>query len=306
MQQAWISQLEMKSLAAKGSIREPLNPSAGSSVSHPHFEGSRPEWYISSMLYSWDVPFWSGTLDLRPLMYHRYLCQSVLKSSQRFMGMIHACVCGGGREGRGVSCVCVCTSVCVCICHLCESKKFSLSLRTKIKSWVLFDNFLDACQVNPCLNVTSLLSSTTHCDANVQGLLPICDTQSHSAFLPVDVGVWCPDRNGLCTRFDPEQHNMTQLSKGPLLEAMATCHSLTIIEGHLTGDPLDLIMFEATDWVRTTLLCEVLCRAYCYLQNYKENKVVWFYCYLWATTAVYIKEPCITVRWFMAFRRFWL
>lgn len=29
---------------------------------------------------------------------------------------------------------------------------------------------------------------------------------------------------------------------------MATCHSLTRIEGVLSGDPLDLIMFEATGW----------------------------------------------------------
>jgi len=30
---------------------------------------------------------------------------------------------------------------------------------------------------------------------------------------------------------------------------MATCHSLTIIEGKITGDPLDLKMFEASGWV---------------------------------------------------------
>ena len=46
---------------------------------------------------------------------------------------------------------------------------------------------------------------------------------------------------------------MTQLPKGPLIEAMATCHSLTIIEGQLMGDPLDLIMFNATNWVRFCL-----------------------------------------------------
>lgn len=50
-------------------------------------------------------------------------------------------------------------------------------------------------------------------------------------------------------KFDPELRDLTQLPKGPMLEAMATCHSLTIIEGQLVGDPLDLIMFHATDWV---------------------------------------------------------
>ena len=28
------------------------------------------------------------------------------------------------------------------------------------------------------------------------------------------------------------------------LQGMATCHSLTLIEGKLSGDPLDVIMFE--------------------------------------------------------------
>ena len=32
-----------------------------------HIEGSGPEWYISSMRYSQDIPSWSGTLDVWPL-----------------------------------------------------------------------------------------------------------------------------------------------------------------------------------------------------------------------------------------------
>jgi cation-transporting ATPase 13A3/4/5 len=35
---------------------------------------------------------------------------------------------------------------------------------------------------------------------------------------------------------------------------MATCHSLTLIDGELTGDPLDIKMFEATQWVTKRLL----------------------------------------------------
>jgi len=30
---------------------------------------------------------------------------------------------------------------------------------------------------------------------------------------------------------------------------MATCHSLTLIGGELSGDPLDVSMFEAINWV---------------------------------------------------------
>ena len=28
-----------------------------------YFEGSRPEWCISTIYHAWDTPFWSGTLD---------------------------------------------------------------------------------------------------------------------------------------------------------------------------------------------------------------------------------------------------
>ena len=34
------------------------------SVGDVHLEGSRPEWCISSMIYSKDIPFWSETLNL--------------------------------------------------------------------------------------------------------------------------------------------------------------------------------------------------------------------------------------------------
>jgi cation-transporting ATPase 13A3/4/5 len=52
----------------------------------------------------------------------------------------------------------------------------------------------------------------------------------------------------------------TTLHKSPLLVAMATCHSLTVIDGELTGDPLDLKMFAATDWVKNQNLIVELFR----------------------------------------------
>ena len=47
-----------------------------------------------------------------------------------------------------------------------------------------------------------------------------------------------------------------------LLHAMATCHSLAIINDDVIGDPLDLKMFEATGWVcGSSILYELkLCR----------------------------------------------
>ena len=47
------------------------------------------------------------------------------------------------------------------------------------------------------------------------------------------------------------------LPRGPLLAAMATCHSLTVIDGQLSGDPLDLKMFQATDWVSWSVIFAV-------------------------------------------------
>ncbi|KAJ8416600.1 hypothetical protein AAFF_G00324780 [Aldrovandia affinis] len=52
-------------------------------------------------------------------------------------------------------------------------------------------------------------------------------------------------------RFSPPEQEVAVegQSHSPFLVAMASCHSLTRIEGRLTGDPLDIKMFEATGWV---------------------------------------------------------
>lgn len=50
-------------------------------------------------------------------------------------------------------------------------------------------------------------------------------------------------------RFGSLTRDSSNIANSRLLAAMATCHSLTVIDGQLTGDPLDLKMFEATDWI---------------------------------------------------------
>uniref|UniRef100_A0A7N6A761 ATPase 13A3 n=1 Tax=Anabas testudineus TaxID=64144 RepID=A0A7N6A761_ANATE len=76
-----------------------------------------------------------------------------------------------------------------------------------------------------------------------------------------NIGIFCisPQRINICG-----QINLVCFDKtGTLTEdgldlwgvqrfvaCMATCHSLTKIEGQLSGDPLDLKMFEATGWVK--------------------------------------------------------
>lgn len=50
--------------------------------------------------------------------------------------------------------------------------------------------------------------------------------------------------------FDAELKDLSNFSiqNGVLLEAMASCHSISCIGGKLAGDPLDINMFEFTDW----------------------------------------------------------
>ena len=44
-------------------------------------------------------------------------------------------------------------------------------------------------------------------------------------------------------------HNIADgVEDGKLLRTLATCHSLSRYEGALTGDPLDIKMFESTKW----------------------------------------------------------
>lgn len=49
--------------------------------------------------------------------------------------------------------------------------------------------------------------------------------------------------------FKTPVYDPTQLPNSPLTICMATCHSLTMIEGELSGDPLDLKMFLSINWV---------------------------------------------------------
>jgi len=63
----------------------------------------------------------------------------------------------------------------------------------------------------------------------------------------LDFCVVIPVSNG---RLDTPVHDPTQLLPSNLIVvAMATCHSLTLIGRELSGDPLDISMFNAISWV---------------------------------------------------------
>lgn len=58
------------------------------------------------------------------------------------------------------------------------------------------------------------------------------------------------------------QHPETEPKNMPptdhLQIAMAACHSLTMIDGELSGDPLDLIMFNSVNWVSSALSVSII------------------------------------------------
>ncbi|KAK2576200.1 hypothetical protein KPH14_008405 [Odynerus spinipes] len=55
-----------------------------------------------------------------------------------------------------------------------------------------------------------------------------------------------PCTNGI---LEESEKNIPKLQDHPLFEGMLVCHSLTIIDGKLCGDPLDVKMFESTEWI---------------------------------------------------------
>lgn len=55
-----------------------------------------------------------------------------------------------------------------------------------------------------------------------------------------------PCTNGI---LEESEKNIPKLQHHPLFEGMLVCHSLTIIDGKLCGDPLDVKMFESTEWL---------------------------------------------------------
>jgi len=75
----------------------------------------------------------------------------------------------------------------------------------------------------------------------------------------LDFCVVIPVSNG---QLDSPIHDPTQLlPSDPIVVAMATCHSLTLIGGELSGDPLDISMFNSIGWVSDLNVCLVLvCR----------------------------------------------
>ncbi|XP_022090337.1 probable cation-transporting ATPase 13A3 [Acanthaster planci] len=77
------------------------------------------------------------------------------------------------------------------------------------------------------------------------------------------IDIFCFDKTGTLTedgldllgvqmaqdgRFLPLTTSVSSFSTGPFTSTMATCHSLAVVNEELSGDPIDLKMFQATGW----------------------------------------------------------
>ncbi|CAH1276951.1 ATP13A3 [Branchiostoma lanceolatum] len=82
---------------------------------------------------------------------------------------------------------------------------------------------------------------------NICGLVDLVCFDKTGTLTEDGLDLWAvvPTKND---SFVPAIQDLSMLPLGPLLTAMATSHSLTVIGGKLSGDPLDLKMFEATKW----------------------------------------------------------
>ncbi|CAH8511910.1 unnamed protein product [Schistosoma rodhaini] len=82
---------------------------------------------------------------------------------------------------------------------------------------------------------------------NVCGVINVACFDKTGTLTEDGLDMWgiIPYEDGL---FRDPKLEPSELDNGPLMECLATCHSLTLIEGVLAGDPLDLKMFQSTKW----------------------------------------------------------
>ncbi|CAH8501091.1 unnamed protein product [Schistosoma mattheei] len=82
---------------------------------------------------------------------------------------------------------------------------------------------------------------------NVCGVINVACFDKTGTLTEDGLDMWgiIPYEDGL---FGDPELEPSELDNGPLMECLATCHSLTLIEGVLCGDPLDLKMFQSTKW----------------------------------------------------------
>ena len=90
---------------------------------------------------------------------------------------------------------------------------------------------------------------------DINGFIPSCINKSQNTF---EFNDFCSDikkyyniiKEYLIAKKDNESYNSKNKDLLKLyLECMATCHCLSIINGKIIGDPIDVKMFEKTEWI---------------------------------------------------------
>ncbi|KAL5111345.1 putative cation-transporting ATPase [Taenia crassiceps] len=94
---------------------------------------------------------------------------------------------------------------------------------------------------------------------NVCGVIDVACFDKTGTITEDGLDLWGVIPNGHGA-FEKPVAQPSELPQGPLLETMATCHSLTRIGGELSGDPLDLKMFLSTNWEFTEEISEDYCK----------------------------------------------
>lgn len=80
----------------------------------------------------------------------------------------------------------------------------------------------------------------------VQITAEVKDKLGKENMLEREVNVDTPKEEKLFCKLERKTKTLDIHSK--FVQGMATCHSLTTIDGKLSGDPIDVIMFEGTGW----------------------------------------------------------
>jgi len=98
-----------------------------------------------------------------------------------------------------------------------------------------------------CFDKTGTL---TEDGLDMWGVVPTLNATSHSNYDDDDaIDGRGSDEKQLRSSFVDSERSVEALPvKSPLLTCLASCHSLTLIDDALIGDPLDIKMFESTGW----------------------------------------------------------
>ncbi|XP_068152364.1 LOW QUALITY PROTEIN: polyamine-transporting ATPase 13A3 [Drosophila tropicalis] len=84
---------------------------------------------------------------------------------------------------------------------------------------------------------------------NVAGSINCCCFDKTGTLTEDGLDMWGVVPKSLTNQFQIPMKDVQRLPYDHFLFAMVTCHSITVMNGRMMGDPLDLKMFESTGWI---------------------------------------------------------